>query len=338
MMNHRWLSCRRSRAVVLGLLGSLVGALPARAANEVADPASPSETADEAVYRKTIRDGVAEYDAGHFEEARSLFRRAHETTPNARTFRGIGMASFELRDYIAAWRYLSAALQDKRKPLSPAQRKDVQDLLDRSRMFLDAYTVRVEPRTARLTIDGHAPEFEPDGTLLFGFGVHTVEVSAPGMVTRSETIKIRGGARKELVVALEPASRTGAVPVGAAPMVTAMQPVPAPQKSHATAWLLASTATALLASGAGVYWYKQNTELQSCRNPASGSGVRCTNEGTLSTQRNVAMATTLGVGTAALTMAVIGIFTWKSGPPSTPHPGRLACSATPFGVTCGGPF
>jgi len=32
-------------------------------------------------YRKAIKEGLAEYDALHFEEARSLFRRAHEISP-----------------------------------------------------------------------------------------------------------------------------------------------------------------------------------------------------------------------------------------------------------------
>src|SRR5262249_43441282 len=57
-----------------------------------------------------IADAVAEYDAGHFEEARALFRRAQAEAPSARTLRGIGMASFELRDYVEADRALAAAL------------------------------------------------------------------------------------------------------------------------------------------------------------------------------------------------------------------------------------
>ena len=53
-----------------------------------------------------IGDAVAEYDAGHFQEARALFRQAHEKSPTARTLRGIGMCSFELRDYVEAARAL----------------------------------------------------------------------------------------------------------------------------------------------------------------------------------------------------------------------------------------
>ena len=41
-----------------------------------------------------IGDAVAEYDAGHFQEARALFRQAHERQPTARTLRGIGMLNY----------------------------------------------------------------------------------------------------------------------------------------------------------------------------------------------------------------------------------------------------
>jgi hypothetical protein len=339
MENHRLLRWTRSLAVVVGVLGPMVCAFPARAADTVADPFGPSDATDEAVYRKTIRDGVAEYDAGHFEEARSLFRRAHETNPNARTFRGIGMASFELRDYVAAWRYLSVALQDKRKPLSPAQRKDVQDLLDRSRMFVDVYTVRVVPRTARLAVDGRAPEFEPDGSLLFGFGAHTIAASAPGMATHSEAINVRGGARKELLLSLEPAPRLGADPAGAASPATVMKEATHPRASNtaAKAWLWSSAGAALVAAGAGAYWIKQDSELSSCNHPPD-SGWHCTTKGTLSTERNVAMGVTLGTGAAALTMALIGILTWHSGPPPAQPHSDLACIASPWGITCGKRF
>jgi hypothetical protein len=341
MEHHRWFRWTRSMAIILGFVVPMAGALPARAANTLGDPLAPSDTNDEASYRKTVRDGVAEYDAGHFEEARSLFRRAHETNPNARTFRGIGMASFELRDYIAAWRYLSAALQDKRKPLSPAQRKDVQDLLDRSRMFLDVYTVRVVPRTARLTVDGRAPEFEPDGTLLFGFGAHTIAASAPGMATHTESMNVRGGARKELLLSLEPAPVLGAHPADAASPVTVMKAAPPPRASNraAAAWLWAGAGAAVVAAGAGAYWIKQASELHSCHNPpASDLHCRTTTEGTLSTERNVAMGVTLGTGAAALTMALIGFLTWKSGPSPAQHGSGLACIASPSGITCGGAF
>ena len=81
-------------------------------------------------YRALINDAVAEYDAHHFEEARALFRRAHELEPSARTWRGIGMAAFELRDYVKSLRALEASLVDSRLPLTGTERDQVQALAD----------------------------------------------------------------------------------------------------------------------------------------------------------------------------------------------------------------
>ncbi len=181
----------------------------ARAAVDLSEPWSGVDATDAPAYRKTIKAGLAEYDALHFEEARNLFQHAHSISPNARTFRGIGMASFELRDYVLAVRNLSAALRDKRKPLSAEQRTQTQDLLDRSRMFVDVYTLTISPAEASVIIDGRAPEFEPDQTLLLGFGSHTLEARAPGMADRSLPIIVRGGERKELTVTLAPAAAAG---------------------------------------------------------------------------------------------------------------------------------
>jgi tetratricopeptide (TPR) repeat protein len=313
----------------------------AHAAAPGAQPQPAAGTAEDPAYTKAIEEGLAEYDAHHFEEARSLFRRAHEISPNARTFRGIGVTSFELRDYVTAVHYLSAALKEERKPLPPEKRKHTQGLLDRSRMFVDEYTLTVSPRNARVLVDGHAPEYEPDGTLMFGLGSHTIEVRAHGMVAHSLPIDVRGGQKKELSVTLEPvAPEPVASPEAAAPVATAAEPLPpAPSNAAAAAWLIAGGGTALLAGGAGYYLYTRQTELDSCRHPAPGS--QCTNESSIKTWRNVALGTTIGLGAAALTMALIGILSWHSEPavsPASQTQSALDCMVSPLGIVCGGSF
>ena len=330
----------RALAIALAVLCSTTVLDAARAADNLTDPWSPADATDEAAYRKTIKEGVTEYAARHFEEARSLFRRAHEMSPNARTFRGIGMTSFELRDYVLAVRNLSAALRDEHKPLSAEQRKDTQDLLDRSRLFVDIYKLTVSPRDAHVTIDSRAPEFEPDGTLLLGFGAHTVEASAQGMTGRSLPISVRGGERKDLSLTLErtPTASARGSDGGAARPGLDRKPTPVrTSNGSAAAWLWASGGTALLAAGAGLYWFMQNSELKSCRNPPSAS-LRCTDESAIKTQWNVGLGATVGTGAAALTMAIIGILSWDSGQPPASKHSALDCTVGPFGVTCAGTF
>jgi hypothetical protein len=324
----------RGIAAALAVVCSTLFLQVARA-DRMTEPAA--DVADDPAYRKAIKEGLAEYLALHFEEARSLFRRAHRISPNARTFRGIGMTSFELRDYVAAVRNLSAALKDNRKPLSSEQRKHAQDLLDRSRMLVDVYTLTVSPRDARVLIDGRAPELDGDGMLLLGVGLHNLEASAPGMTIRSLPINVRGGERKELSVTLERAFVAGGQPTETA--VTRMEKPPSGVVSNraATAWLLASGGVALLAVGSGIYWALQSSQLNSCRYPSSPDKY-CNTESALTIQRNVGIGLTVGTGAAALTMALVGVLSWNSGRHAPKKHSALDCSVGPFGVVCGGYF
>ena len=48
-------------------------------------------------YQDVVREGIHEFTAGNFVEARTLFERAHALKPSARTFRGLGLISYELK-------------------------------------------------------------------------------------------------------------------------------------------------------------------------------------------------------------------------------------------------
>jgi hypothetical protein len=50
------------------------------------------------------------------------------------------------------------------------------------------------------------------------------------------------------------------------------------------------------------------------------------------------LGTTIGAGAAALTMALIGILSWNSGPAASQNHSALNCVASPFGITCGQSF
>ena len=321
--------------MAVAALGSTMFLPAARAAD---NSRAPADNTDQPAYRKAIEEGLAEYDARHFEEARSFFRHAHEISPNARTFRGIGMTSFELRDYVSAVRNLTAALQDKRKPLSADQRKHTQELLDRSRMFVDVYKLTVSPKNARLIVDGHAPEFEPDGTLLFSFGTHTLEASAHGMAVRSFPISVRGGERKELSLTLDraaPPAATRPPDAKTDPFATATKSAPLGESNAAAAaWLWASGGTALAAAGAGIYWLYQNSYLNTCQNHGGG----CSNTSTIKTYWDLGLGLTVGAGPVAMTMAFIGILSWDYGPPVAKKQSALNCTVSPFGMACGGSF
>ena len=125
-----------------------------------------------------IGDAVAEYDAGRYEEARALFRLAHEKAPSARTLRGIGMASFEMRDYVEATRALSASLRDQRRPLTADQRKHAQALLARAETFVGQFALKLSPASLSVFVDGRPAVLEGDGSLLLALGRHEIRHAA----------------------------------------------------------------------------------------------------------------------------------------------------------------
>ena len=157
-----------------------------------------------------IGDAVAEYDAGHFQEARALFRQAHEKQPTARTLRGIGMCSFELRDYVEATRALAASLREQRRPLTSEQKRHAEALLARANTFVGRFTVKVKPEGASLFVDGHPADLEPDGVLLLAFGRHQLSLRCPSCspAEKDEDVDVSGGEKKDIELALAPAPPT----------------------------------------------------------------------------------------------------------------------------------
>jgi hypothetical protein len=308
-------------------------------ASPVARAQEDSTPDPDARYRNALKDALAEYDASHFEEARILFRRAHEINPNARTLRSIGMASFELRDYVAAVRALSAALIDTRKPLNSEQRTHAQGLLERSRMYVDVYTLKISPADVRLLIDGRAPDTEPDGTILLGFGVHNLEVSKPGFVLRTMVVNVRGGERKELAMTLE--RKPTAAAQSPAPSAEVGQNSPrqkvvssASSGGHSKAgWLIAAGGAAVASGGAVYGWLVENHEIARCH-----TSSRCNNYDAIVSRRNLAVGATVATGVVAISLAVIGILSGDSDRPAPSARSALSCTVLPSGLVCSKSF
>lgn len=156
-------------------------------------------------YKRNIESAVLEFDAGNWAEARVLFQHAHTLRPSARTMRGMGKASFELKEYVRAQRELSSSLSEQRAPLSESQRQEIQALLTRIERFVGVLKMRVKPPEAHPTImvDG----VRTDGELKLDLGAHEINVQADGYQTLNHKIAIEGGKTQHLQLTLNPAQR-----------------------------------------------------------------------------------------------------------------------------------
>jgi len=298
-------------------------------------PAVPGETAQ---YRGLLEEAVSEYDARRYEEARALFRRAHDISPNARTLRGIGMASFELREYVEALRSLEAALNDKRRPLTATQRQQVESLLERTRAFVGRFFVKLTPKETTLRIDGASGALETDGSLLLSFGRHSVVAEAPGYAPENREVNVIGGERQELAFQLRvaavalPASKTGSGGGADAGVVGG----PGPSGSEATPpsnamwWYAGAGLAAAGAVGALFWWRSLAKQVDQCSMPPTGEF--CKNRSDLVSRKNLSLGTTIGAASAALVLGIIGTVVWTT---NRPEPGTaLACGLGPGAVSC----
>lgn len=179
-----------------------------------------AQGAEDEAYKATISEAVAEFSAGRWEEARSLFTEAHRIYPNARTLRGLGMAAFELRNYVEAIQMLRQSLRSEVNPLTADQRAKTEELLARTRTFVGTYTIE-GPEGMTLSIDGLPAAYDDEGHLLLNTGKHTLTATFSDSSSTRRLVDVRGGEEGSLVfdpsVAPGPASPPVPVPLETEP-------------------------------------------------------------------------------------------------------------------------
>lgn len=201
----------------------------------------------EQAYVEIIKQAVYEADIGNWKEARALFKRAHELQPNARTYRGLGMVAFNMRDYVQAIRDLRAALADERRELTESQKSHVNELLDRAAQFVGQYRLQAEPARAVVELDGNPVAYESDGTVLVNLGEHWLRVTAKGHHELNRKLKVEGGEDRVLKLVLQSESATGRETGGAE-----SAPEPADQEPGGRVWTWVALGGAVAAGAAGI--------------------------------------------------------------------------------------
>ncbi|HEX6245159.1 MAG TPA: hypothetical protein VFZ61_29760 [Polyangiales bacterium] len=281
---------------------------------------------DDAAYKELVEQALSEFKHKNWPEARVLFMRAHELNPNARTLRGMGIVSFEMRDYLNAVTNLKAALEDKRQALTDAQRKECESLLTRARTYVGVYTIKVDPMDARVQLDGAEVTRDEEGHLLVPFGEHTISARAPGRQEASTRLHVQGGERGDIVLAL-PLEAPAVLPVVApAAAATAPEPSAAPASEPARGakserngfvghglkytWV-ALGASALFGGGAVAFWYLGDNELSKlddkCRARAN-DGDPCTKGNTDTGKVELyETLTNVSIGVSAAALVTAGI-------------------------------
>lgn len=176
--------------LAVGWLCALLFALTCAQARADGVSTEPGEPAN---YRPLIDEALREFEAQNFEEARSLFLRAHALYPNARSERALGLAEFELRNYVASVEHLELALSSSVKQLTPELRRQTEGLLTRAFGFIARIQLHLTPSSARFFVDGQPVLLRAGQPLRLGIGSHTLEARAPGLAAEAQSMDVAGG-------------------------------------------------------------------------------------------------------------------------------------------------
>lgn len=216
-------------------------------------------------YRSSVEKAVVEFGAGRWAEARALFLRGHQLWPSARTFRSLGMTSFELRTYARALSELQAASTDTRRPLSPEQQAQVASLIEQTRAFIGVYHVSVSPADAELVVDGAPRTREGNEQIVLDVGRHELTARADGYEALHLSLDVQGREDQALALELRPiaAEPQAAVPAPPAEFASPKRAsrMPREDESAGRVWTwVAGGAAVALGVASEVLWLQSNAE------------------------------------------------------------------------------
>jgi tetratricopeptide (TPR) repeat protein len=239
--------------------------------------AQAAPTTEPSGYRVLIGEALAEFDRGNAAEARALFMRAHALNPSARTLRGLGLASFELRDYRAAVDYLEQSLASDANPLPAPLRESTMRLLVRAHGYVGRFRLQLEPPDARVRLDGVAHAGE--SLLTLDVGTHELVVEAPGRMAARHTVRVTGGEETTLGVALLPLPSAVAAAAEPSPKAGPKRALstdverPTARPLYRNGWLWAGIGTAVVSASIAAIVVARRSERTEVGEPTLTAGT-----------------------------------------------------------------
>jgi hypothetical protein len=261
-------------------------------------------------YRGIVDSALEEFDAQHWAEARTLFERAHAIFPNARTLRGIGMAAFELRDYVAARRALDASLVETRRALTDEQRTQVSALAERARLFVGDFGVGPAPDGSFVEVDGVRATLDGDlrapTTIALAVGTHELTLRAPDGRTEHAQVTVHGGEHAELALVIEDEPARAPEPATIEPPPSAPPASPGPPD---WAWGLTIGGGALVIVGAILVGVGASDAATISNAPRATEWADLEGAYARATPLEITGGVALGVGVAAAVAGIVGLAT-----------------------------
>jgi tetratricopeptide (TPR) repeat protein len=301
--------------------------------------------AAEADYQSLVQKGLREYELGNFSEAKAFFQQAHQLSPNARTLRGLGMTSYEMRRYVEAIDYFKRSLAAEERALTPQMRGEVNQLLKQARSFVTKLNLTVTPADAQLRIDTREVARDQDGAILLDPGTHELVMEAPMHETVTRSIRSDGGEVLTLAITMrntelttaEPVAQDNTPPLQPFAAGSAGQAAPVEAQSSLAPYVVIGVSTAVAVTGGILLAVAlSNKAAVENPNPSTNGGPRYADyQGKADSVLPLSAA-----GITALSLGVVGAaagLTWKLMSEGEQRP-SAAVSVAPGGLSLRGTF
>lgn len=183
-------------------------------------PASPAESGAEAetsaanqrkqaAKRRFLR-GLELARGGHWDAALAEFSASRELHPTRVALMNAALSLWNLRRHAEAVDLYTTLLAEHAGELRAEERARAEAALGQLSNHVGELSVHVQPRGARLVVDGRPRgELGALARLRVDVGTHAVRVSHPGYETYEATVTVASGQRRELFVRLVPLRRIG---------------------------------------------------------------------------------------------------------------------------------
>ncbi len=258
-------------------------------------------------YRRVIAEAVREYRDENWDEAETLFQKAHSIRPSARTLRGMGLAAFKARRYVDAIQWFSEALESSVQPLTKSMRSKIEPMLARAEKAVGFYELELAPddidiEDLAIEVDGRAAVI--DGTRLkLDPGERELVAMVDGFEEFTRSLDVTGGdngtLRMELKPILSGESDPSSLPTPADEGETDEPAAPGSWQTELLPWILVGAGGGLAVTG-GVLLALTAKDISTVEN-ADGDL-----EEIEAAQDRVPLFSTLGFGLAAVGVAAAG--------------------------------
>jgi hypothetical protein len=182
-------------------------------------PAAPPPPTPAVEAKRHFEQGVALYGDRNYQAALAEFRAARQLSPSPILLYNIGLTQKALFNYLDAIETLEAFFaQSARDPkVTPARRREVQQLVAEMKALLGDVRLAVVPVEATITVDGQKVQILPGAPRLLKLaaGPHTLGASAPGFVNQTVPVTVTAGAAQDVAFTLVAVPTTARIAVTA---------------------------------------------------------------------------------------------------------------------------